>query len=292
MTPLPRRLFAPLLALVALLLAAAPPAAAQDAPVPALEGRYVGIGPARGMQVEIDDVDAEPGGRFVDSNGREAAIGGGWKQGALEAVLEFPTRPVFVRMTPAAMGMQMAVLPLDAEGRPLRDQARVLAFLREGVETPEQPAFYMNAPSRPGQEIDPDVFLASYQFWEPEGVANGFDNIGARYRTVLRMFPQIHADVLWKLCQADSQKNLLAEATRGQGAGCKEILGTVERLQREGWFEEWKAAVQREIDALMPSIQCARGYIVKESVCGPASRRVSEAAVSMETLGTLLARWR
>ncbi len=293
MTPLPRRLLAPMLALAALLLAvASPPAVAQDAPVPGLEGQYVGIGPARGMQVEIDDVDAEPGGRFRDSNGREAEIAGGWKQGALEAVLDFPTRPVFVRMTPAAMGMQMAVLPLDAEGRPLRDQARVLAFLREGVETPEQPALYMNAPARAGQEIDPDVFLASYQFWEPEGVANGFDNIGARYRTVLRMFPQIHADVLWKLCQADSQRNLVAEATRGQGAGCPEILGTVERLQAQGRFPEWKAAVQREIDALMPSIQCARGYIVKESVCGPASRRVAEAAVSMETLGTLLPRWR
>ena len=150
----------------------------------------------------------------------------------------------------------------------------------------------MNAPSRPGQEIDPDVFLASYQFWEPEGVANGFDNIGARYRTVLRMFPQIHADVLWKLCQAQTQRGLLAEALRGQGAGCAEIQATVARLQDGGRFSDWKAAVDREISQLMPAVQCSRGYIVKESVCGPASKRVAEAATSLETLATVLGRWR
>jgi hypothetical protein len=195
-------------------------------------------------------------------------------------------------MTPAAMGLQMTVLPLDREGRPLRQQARSLAFLREGVEAPEQPELYMDAPARAGQETDPDVFLASYQYWTPEGVARGFDNIGARYRTMIRLFPQLHADVLWKLCRAESQRELLAEALRGQGADCAAIEGTVDRLQETGRFGEWKRAVQAEIDALLPAVQCARGYIVKESVCGPASQRMSEAAVSLETVGTALARWR
>ncbi|MDF2233044.1 hypothetical protein P2H44_10820 [Albimonas sp. CAU 1670] len=278
-------------ALAAALLFAAP-VRADDSPVRDLQGRYVGIGPARGMQVEITDVGRKPAGKFHDSNGVEADIGGGWKEGGLEALLNFPGRPVFVRMTPSALGMQMAVLPLDPEGKPLREQARVLAFLREGIETPEQPALYQDPPKRAGSEIDPDVFLASYQFWPPEGVANGFDNIGPRYRTILRMFPQIHADVLWKLCQAQTQRGLLAEALRGQGAGCADIEKTVARLQSAGRFSDWKAAVDREIGQLMPAVQCSRGYIVKESVCGPASQRVAKAATSLETLGTLLAQWR
>lgn len=277
---------------LAAILTGAPAARADDAPVPSLAGRYTGIGPARGMQVEITDAGRKPAGKFHDSNGVEATIGGGWKEGGLEALLNFPGRPVFVRLTPSAMGLQMAVLPLDPEGKPLREQARVLAFLREGVRTPEQPALYQDPPKRAGSETDPDVFLASYQFWPPEGVANGFDNIGPRYRTILRMFPQIHADVLWKLCSADSQRALLAEALRGQGAGCADIEKTIARLQANGKFSAWKAAVDKEIDQLMPAIQCARGYIVKESVCGPASKRVADAAVSLQTLGTVLARWR
>lgn len=261
-------------------------------PVPALEGRFVGIGPARGMQVEITDAGQKPAGMFHDSNGVEAEIGGGWKQGGLEALLNFPGRPVFVRLTPSAMGLQMAVLPLDPEGQPLRKQARVLAFLREGVESPEQPALYQDPPKRAGAEIDMDVFLASYQFWPPEGVANGFDNIGPRYRTILRMFPQIHADVLWKLCQADTQQSLLAEALRGQGATCAEIDATLARLQQDGRFGDWKRAVDARIETLMPAVQCARGYVVKPEVCEPASKVVAEAAVSLETLGAVLARWR
>ncbi|MEC9433665.1 MAG: hypothetical protein VYD87_12240 [Pseudomonadota bacterium] len=271
------------------------PAAAQsaDAPVPGLEGRFEGIGPARGMSLEITDIGARsPGGVFRDSNGLEAELEGGWKQGGLEAVLAFPERQVFVRLTEAALGLQMAVLPLDENGQPLRRQARILAFLREGVAAPEQPALYQEPPKRAGQELDPDVFLASYQFWPPEGVANGYDNIGARYRTVFRLFPQIHADIMWKLCDADSQKALLAEALRGQGATCADIDGAVERLQARGRFGDWKRAVQAEIDALMPAVQCARGYIVKASVCAPAAKRVSDAAVSLDTLGTLLSRWR
>ena len=271
------------------------PAAAQsaDAPVPALEGRFEGIGPARGMSLAITDVGARsPGGTFRDSNGVEAELEGGWKQGGLEAVLAFPERQVFVRLTQAALGLQMAVLPLDADGQPQRRQARVLAFLREGVAAPEEPALYQDAPKRPGQELDPDIFLASYQFWPPEGVANGYDNIGARYRTVFRLFPQIHADIMWKLCDADSQRTLLAEALRGQGAGCADLDAAIGALQDNGRFPDWKRAVQAEIDALMPAVQCARGYIVKASVCEPASKRISDAAVSLETLGTLLSRWR
>ncbi|MGM0585002.1 MAG: hypothetical protein ACQEUZ_10170 [Pseudomonadota bacterium] len=281
-----------LLALCAGLLFAPAARAQEDAPVPSLEGVYVGIGPARGMRVEIRDAGRTPAGRFVDSNGTEAKIGGGWKEGGLEALLNFPGRPIYARFTPAAGGLQMTALPLDPEGNPLRQEARALAFLREGTATPEQPELYQDAPKRAGQETDPDVFLASYQYWTPDGVARGFDNIGARYRTMIRLFPQLHADVLWKLCGAQEQHGLLAEALRGQGASCADIEATVTRLQEAGRFAEWKGAVQSEIETLMPAVQCARGYIVKESVCGPASARMAEAAASLETVGGALARWR
>jgi hypothetical protein len=277
------------LAALALLILAGPTAA--QTPVPALEGRYFGIGSADGMTLSLE-AGRQPSGRFVDSNGTVAEIGGGWRDGGLEALLNFPGRPVWARFDPAPAGVQMTVLPLDAEGRPLQSEARALAFLREGTPVPEQPGLYMDPPLRSDGESDPDVFLASYQFWPPEGVFNGFSQIGARYRTIIRFFPQLHADVLWKLCGAGEQRELLAEALRGQGASCADIEATVTRLQEAGRFAEWKRAVQAEIETLMPAVQCARGYIVKESVCAPASKRVAEAAVSLETVGTLLARWR
>ena len=189
---------AALLALVLFARVAAAQEAGRDAgadtrPVLQLEGSFHGLGSADGMRLVIDDAGPSPRGRFIDSNGREAAIGGGWRDGALETVLAFPGRPVFARLAPAALGLQMTVLPLDPDGRPLEREARVLAFLREGVRPPEQPALYMQPPRRADGETDPDVFLASYQFWPPDGVARGFAQIGARYRTMIRFFPQLHA---------------------------------------------------------------------------------------------------
>lgn len=287
------RLAVGLLVAAVLLAGAAPREAHAQEPVPALEGAYFGIGSARGMNLSLE-ADEDPSGVFVDSNGVEAEIGGGWRDGGLEALLNFPGRPVWARFDPAPLGVAMTVLPIDPEGRPIEAQARVLAFLREGTPTPEQPGLYMDPPKRADGESDPDVFLASYQFWPPEGVYNGFAQIGARYRTMIRFFPQVHADVLWKLCEAEGRgaQALIAESLRGQGADCAAIRGTVSRLQEQGRFVEWKRAVSDAIDAMMPAVQCARGYIVKEEVCAPASKRIAEAAVSLETVGTLLARWR
>jgi len=287
---------AALLALVLFARVAAAQEAGRDAgadtrPVLQLEGSFHGLGSADGMRLVIDDAGPSPRGRFIDSNGREAAIGGGWRDGALETVLAFPGRPVFARLAPAALGLQMTVLPLDPDGRPLEREARVLAFLREGVRPPEQPALYMQPPRRADGETDPDVFLASYQFWPPDGVARGFAQIGARYRTMIRFFPQLHADVLWKLCDAPDAAALAAEALRGQGASCRDVARTVETLQSRGRFADWKAAVDRDIAALLPAVQCARGYIVKPEVCRPAARTIADAAVSLQTVSAALQRW-
>ena len=284
--------------LAVLALFAPVPADAQEAPgagepVEALGGDYFGIGGARGMRLSLEAA-RDPSGRFVDSNGVETEIGGGWREGGLEALLNFPRRAVYARFEPAGLGLQMTVIPIDGEGRPRPEQARVLAFLRDGATVPEAPELYTPPPARSDGESDPDVFLASYQFWPAEGVANGFSQIGARYRTMIRLFPQVHADVLWKLCEADGRRarELVAEALRGQGATCADIEALLERLTESGRFPEWKAEVERAIDRLLPSVQCARGYIVREDVCAPAAQRMAEAAVSMETLGTLMARWR
>jgi hypothetical protein len=271
-------------------LAAASAAAAGD-----LTGGYFGIGESQGMRVVIEQgrAEADPLGAFIDSNGVEASFGGGWVDGAIEAVLAFPKRAVFIRVTEAPMGLVLLALPIGDDAKPIAAQSRHMVFVRDGTGAPILPPLYQPEPERADRVVDPDVFLASYAFWSPDGVSRGFGAIGARYRTMIRLHPMAHADILWALCRAEGRlaSTQRGEALRGQGADCDAILSAVERLQRTGRFDDWKSAARAEADDLMAAVQCARGYIVKESVCGPASRRTAAAAVSMGTVGGVLARF-
>lgn len=269
------------------LLAGLSPAAAAD-----LTGGYFGLGDARGMRIELDQgaEGADPAGRFIDSNGTEAAIGGGWKDGAIEAVLAFPESQVFLRLMEASSGLVAVAIPLDEDGKPVARAAREMTFLRDGMAPPVQPELYQPEPDRADRVVDPDVFLASYSFWTPTGVSRGFSAIGARYRTMMRLYPMLHADVLWKLCGADGRlaSEQRGEALRGQGVECSDILATVDRLQRAGRFGEWKAAADAEAQDFLAAVQCARGFIVKESVCGPAAKKTAQAAVSLRTVASAI----
>ncbi|MGG7568296.1 hypothetical protein ACQ5SO_19255 [Rhodovulum sp. DZ06] len=257
-----------------------------------LSGGYFGLGDARGMRIEVEQGDpaGDPAGLFIDSNGAEARFGGAWVGGGIEAVLAFPDSQVFLRLDAAPSGLVAIALPLDEDGQPIERASREMTFLRDGLAPPAQPELYQPEPDRADRVVDPDVFLASYSFWSPEGVSRGFSAIGARYRTMMRLYPMVHADVLWKLCGADGRlaSEQRGEALRGQGVECAELLGLVEDLQRSGRFGEWKAAAEAEGADFLAAVQCARGYIVKREVCGPAAQKTAAAAVSLRTVATAI----
>lgn len=286
------------LALAALLNAAAPAAAADPAAdlTADLTGGYFGLGDARGMRIEIEQGagDAGPTGRFVDSNGAESGFEGVWKDGAIEAILAFPARDVFLRIYDAPVGLAVIALPISAEGAPEPAQGRELAFLRDGETAPVQPELYQPAPARADGVLDPDVFLASYAFWTPQGVSRGFQAIGARYRTMMRLYPMLHADVLWKLCAAEGglASDQRGEALRGQGVDCADLSAEVERLQRAGRFADWKAAAEADGADFLAAAQCARRFVVAQSVCGPAAQDTARRAVSLATVASALTQFR
>ena len=257
-----------------------------------LSGAYDGVGPAEGMSFSIEPKGKKLVGEFRDSNGLSAKIDADWVDGGAEAVLPFETRPVFIRILPESLGAQVIVLPISPEGKPLQNEARTLVFVRKGVDAPRLPKGYQNPPSRFGLTMDPDVFLISYEFWDPDGVARGYDAIGQRYRTMLRLFPMVHADVLWKLCQASQRPEGLADALRGQGIDCSGIVRTVNATRENGKFDAYKKAVGTSKGQLLAAVQCARGYIAKPEVCVPAAQSMSTAAVTMQTVASALSPYR
>ncbi|WP_157982248.1 hypothetical protein [Oceanicella sp. SM1341] len=252
-----------------------------------MKGTYLGVAEAQGMRLDITPSGGGLRGRFTDSNGTVAEFDAPSTGTAAETVIEFPQRKVKIRIFPEAVGLRMIAIPLDASGQPVIDETNALVFLPPDVEVPQVPAGYQ-PPTYRKRVVDPDTFLISYPFWPPEGVAFGYESLEPRFRPLFGLFPMVMTDVLWKLCASSYKPAVLGEALRGQNVTCDQVLRKIDEVQRGGRFAAYKARVAEESEVLMVSVQCARGYIVKPEVCQPASKRVSEAAISMNTVASVL----
>jgi hypothetical protein len=274
-------------ALLAWLLATAV-AAAQDT----LDGTYIGIDAAAGARIDIAPDPEGFTGTFEDPQGRSQGFQADRVGDAAEAVLDMDEQTVLMRVAPLPFGAQVSIVPLRPDGTLAIEFSRSLAFVRRGVELPEKPEAFVEAPQHPGERVAGNAFVESYQFWAPEGVVNGYLALPDRFRTLMRMFPAVQLDVIWKLCLAPEAQRALGIALRGQDVACPEVVDTIAEVQRRNRFDEYKSEVNAEREALQMSIKCADGYVADRATCDAASKRLAEAAVSLRTAGMVLSRYR
>lgn len=271
-----------------LLLVLAGPAAAQDR----LAGRYGGIDAAAGAVLEIAP-DAEGfAGTIRDARGRVQAFQADRVGEAAEAIVDLDGRTILMRVVPLPYGAEVALIPIDPNGAVRLDIAEVTHFLREGTRLPDFPADFVPAPRDPGARITGNSFLASYEFWDPTGVRDGYLALPDRFRTVMRFFPAVQLDVIWKLCLAPGAEAALGQALRGQGVACSEVVEGIAALQRRDRFDAYKAEVAAEREILRQSVRCADAYVESKTVCDQSARDVAAAATSLQTAATVLARFR
>lgn len=257
-----------------------------------LNGTYRGIDEAAGARIMIAPDAGGFSGTFHDPQGRSQSFQADRIDDMAEAVLDMDGQTVLMRVAPLPYGAQVALVPFRSDGTLATEFSRSLGFIREGLKLPEKPDAFVAAPRFPGEPVAANAFVESYQFWEPVGVANGYLGLPERFRTLMRMFPAVQLDVIWKLCLAPQAERALAIALRGQGVACPEVVDGIARAQRTMRFDDYKAEVETERRALQTSIRCAEGYVASKATCDSAARRVAEAAVSLRTAGMVLSRYR
>lgn len=255
-----------------------------------LAGSYVGVAEAAGMKLELRASGGGLKGVFTDSNGVRADVNAKAVGNAVEAMLQFPKKQVKIRIFQEAVGIRMIAIPLDTAGQPVIDQTAALVFVPPGTRLPKIPAGYQ-PPALRVRVVDPDTFLISYPFWPAEGVAYGYESIEPRFRPIFSLFPVVMTDVLWKLCASSYKPRVMGEALRGQGVSCDAVLRAVDRMQKNRRFQRFKDDVARESKQLLVVVRCARGYIIKPSVCEPAGKTVADAAASLQTVAAVLSRY-
>lgn len=267
---------------------AVPNARAEDQ----LNGRYFGVDEGAGASVTIVPDANGYTGTFFDPQGNSQSFEADAVGDAAEAVLDMDQRPVLLRMAPLPYGAQVSIIPFSADGNLILESSRSLVFLREGTQVPELPSDFVEAPRENCQRIAGYSFLNSYQFWEPNGVVNGYVCLPERMRRLIEFFPAVHLDVIWKLCLSPGGDRALGRALKTAGVNCSEVLDGLASIQRRGQFDQYKQSVEAERQSLRMSIRCADGYLESKEACEEASVALSEAAASLRTAAMFLNRWR
>jgi hypothetical protein len=257
-----------------------------------LSGRYFGVGDAIGASIEIQADSEGFTGFFFDANGNMQEFAADRTGDIAEAVLDMGGSTVLMRVIPLPYGAEVAIIPFDESGNLVLGASRLLNFVRTGLNLPEPGADFVDAPRDDRGRITANGFLASYEFWYPTGVRNGYISLPERFRTVMRLFPAVQLDVIWKLCLAPSPDQALAIALRGQGVACPEVIEGIAATQRGGTFTAYKAEVAQQKSTLRMSVRCADGYPESKPNCDRAARELSAQAIALDTAGAVLARYR
>jgi hypothetical protein len=257
-----------------------------------LSGVYYGVDDATGASIQIRPDPGGYRGTFFDAQGKSQAFSADRAGDAAEAILDMDGRTVLMRMFPLPYGAEVSLIPLDEKGRLVAAAARVLNFVRMGLELPQPDSDFVEAPRDYTGRVTGNGFLASYEFWNPTGVRNGYLSLPDRFRTLMRLFPAVQLDVIWKLCLAPSPERALALALRGQGVSCPEVIEGIAKTQRSGSFVTYKAEVAEQRDTLRMSVRCADGYPEARKDCDRAASALSRQAVSLDTAATVLNRYR
>ncbi len=257
-----------------------------------LQGGYNGVGEADGARLEVAPEGDGFTGRLRLPGGGSAAFEADRRGELAHAVFDLSGRTVLMEIVPLPYGAEVSLIPFDGEGRLVVAEARLLPFLRDGLDAPEAPEGYVDPPPAGTPNIAANSFLASYAFWRPDGVAAGYEALSPKFQTLMRLFPAVQLDVLWKLCLSRAADRALGVALRGISVGCAEIVDGIARSQQSGRFDAFKTEVADQRDTLRLSVRCADGYVVARSDCERVARDVAAAATSLDTVETILARYR
>lgn len=246
-----------------------------------LDGTYYGIDAAMGLTLSIQETANGATGRIAATDGSGQDIEGRREGAAIVTDLIFRGKQGTARLIPKDIGLGFTWTPNDGSGGEV-----VFAFGRRGLELPPpSPSFVPE--DRIGGNVGPHIFVASYEFWSPGTVTRVYDLMDDKYRTIIQLFPAVQTDLIWKLCQSDTKARGLGAALRGEGVTCAQVDTRLKNAQKTGAFNLFKRRVHSERADAERAVQCARG-IHPPHICAESAKRTQAAAISLETVMTVL----
>ncbi|MEO1612644.1 MAG: hypothetical protein AAFU55_09905 [Pseudomonadota bacterium] len=264
-----------------------------------LRGLYNGLEAASGMRLEFSPAsDTAAEGVLRDRDGAVRPFEVELLDNGGEAVIERAGQRIYALFVEEPLGLTAIFIPMAENDELMTANTEAMVFLKDGVAPPPKAARYVPPPTGPGGTIDPQAFVESYAFWPSENVGYGYEMVRGRYRTLIRLHPIVLADVLWKMCRSQSAPTGLAEALRGQGVNCQDVLAAYARIIGAGGgggsvaaYNRYRADLDAERAALVEAIRCSIDYRRNDPECMASGKAVAKRAVSLDTVRAVLARY-
>ena len=247
-------------------------------------GVYRGLDSAQGITIQLTRGGNGYVGEIIAGSGARASINAEAVPGGARGPLTLRGQPGVVELMSRPLGLSMVWRPNSGSDE------LVYAFRHEALALPTPPAGYKDPPPPGADRVNPIDFVNSYEFWDAAQVGRTYDGLDDKFRVIMKSFATVHTDILWKLCRAPVAPEQLTDALRGQGVTCLDVRNKIKNSQTNGSFTSFKRAVQIQKADVLLAVECARG-INTASVCARAAQISQQAALSLETAGTILNRF-
>lgn len=266
------------------LIAVAPPATAQET---GLSGTFEGIDAASGLTISLSEANGQAKGRIAAPDGSGEDLAGPANGNSFQSPLIYQAKPGIARISAKPLGISVVWSPVDADNNPVTGDEVVFVFRRKELVLPRPSARFKEPPAYVGRNPNPIDFLNSYEFWKPNDVARVYGAMSNRYRMLIEFHPAVRADIIWKLCQSETEGETLASILRGTGVTCEQMISTLRDAQKNNRFNDYKERVHTEREDALYAVRCAKG-IHLPVVCNASADKTRDYAMSTETVATVM----
>lgn len=259
-----------------------------------MAGTFVGIDEADGMAVWINPDPSSTKrfkGRVLAKNKTVYNFTADRVGETLQGQATAGGRSAYLHISYKSVGIVLNWIPILSparEGVPAKTGETIsYVLIREGTYIPQLPGYFAPPPAPDRRSMNTLVFLDSYQFWPPAAVNHGYALIPSNHRALLRFYPTVQTDILWKLCKAGSLSPQRQSTMRGQGVSCPDIIDAVDAMQQYGSFNRYKKDVAVEKEEFRISVGCGQGMLRSET-CKKIAKKAAERALDLRNVRSVI----
>ena len=168
-----------------------------------------------------------------------------------------------------------------------KDHYQTALYRRSDLVLPEKGRFYRNAPEKDDYFLSSPNFIDSYAFWTGEEVAHAYELLSYKEQGIIKLFPYVSAEILFKLCRAPLKNAGVIKLTKHHNISCNNISDAFYNLYNSINFKDFYIHLAQEKKLLSNIFACNHG-LTPPPKCRIFQKSLSNQALSPQSIHHIL----